>query len=515
MSNYSFPAAAYSKAVRWVALCLMLLPIPALAGNRYALIVGNAAYSTLPPLQNTIADAEAYADLFKELGYDVTSLSDLNRSDMEFALVDFLDQIKTGDTAVFVYSGHGWSDGKTNFLLPTDVTMQGSERRMRLMSIPLQNGLDGIVDQIRQAGASVQVAIIDACRNNIFGKDGTKSIGMTRGLSVERAPQGAFLIFSAGSGEESLDRLSTDDAGQKLSVFTRHFLPRLRAGMYLEDAINAAQLETAEAARSYNNHQQNPAYYDQINGKLCLSGSCTNDSQPAAITAAAARPVVTVDCGEARSVWADVKNAQDAEILNQFAEIYAECKVYAGLAAAKAATLASAAAPAAVQTETASIPISLPRPNINWAKCVSGGSPVKHARICVESVLSSQAGNTYWPDNMIDHSNQTAWVEGVKGHGTGQRLLLEFDHPTVVSGIDFINGYAKSHSSFKNNSRVESIRVSDSTQDWQRISLKDTPDWQSFQRDGHSPVRWIMFEIQSVYPGAKWADTAISEMRLR
>lgn len=251
MSTYSFPAAAYWQAARWVALCLMLLPVPALAGSRYALIVGNAAYSTLPPLQNTIADAEAYASLFKELGYDVTSLADLDRNGMEFALVDFLDQIRQGDTAVFVYSGHGWSDGKTNFLLPTDVTMQGSERRMRLMSIPLQNGLDGIVDQIRQAGASVQVAIIDACRNNIFGKDGTKSIGMTRGLSVERAPQGAFLIFSAGSGEESLDRLSTDGADQRLSVFTRHFLPRLRAGMYLEDAINAAQVEPAEAAPTF------------------------------------------------------------------------------------------------------------------------------------------------------------------------------------------------------------------------------------------------------------------------
>ncbi|TLP69383.1 hypothetical protein FEE96_03635 [Parasedimentitalea maritima] len=514
MSKRDF-ATVCLRAAQWAALFVMLLSTPVQAGNRYALIVGNAAYSTLAPLQNTIADAEAYARVFVELGFDVTSLQDLNRSDMEFALVDFLDQIRPGDTAVFVYSGHGWSDGKTNFLLPTDVTMQGSERRMRLMSIPLQNGLDGIVDQIRQAGASVQVAIIDACRNNIFSSDGTKSIGMTRGLSVERAPQGAFLIFSAGSGEESLDRLSTDDASQTLSVFTRHFLPRLRAGMYLEDAINAAQLETAEAALSYNSHQQNPAYYDQINGKLCLSQSCESDARAVTIAHPAARPIVTADCSEAQAVWTDVKAVQDVDVLNQFAEVYAECKVYAGLAKAKAATLISSAAADVVESDASSRPKYLPQPNVNWAQCVSGGSAVKYARICAESVLPSQSGNNYGPDNLTDHSTRTAWVEGVSGHGTGQRLLIEFNEPTQISSIDFINGYAKSHSTFKNNGRVESILLSDSSQRWQRVFLQDTSEWQSVPYDGRDPVNWIMLEVQSVYPGAKWADTAISEIRLR
>jgi hypothetical protein len=116
---------------------------------------------------------------------------------------------------------------------------------------------------------------------------------------------------------------------------------------------------------------------------------------------------------------------------------------------------------------------------------------------------------------MTDQSSQTAWVEGVSGHGTGQRLYFEFEEPTVVSGIEFINGYAKSHSAFKNNSRVETIVVSDSAQNWQRLSLRDTTDWQSFPRDQYAPVQWIMFEIQSVFPGEKWSDTAITEIRLR
>ncbi|WP_270920483.1 caspase family protein [Parasedimentitalea psychrophila] len=311
-------------------LGLMSLPAPLMAENRHALVIGNSAYQNITVLDNTIADAEAYAETFAELGYQVTSLKDLDRNGMEFALADFLEQIQPGDTAVFVYSGHGWSDGKTNFLLPTDVTLQSTEGRMRSMSIPLQNGVNGIVDQIRQAGAAVQVAIIDACRNNIFGKSGTRSAGMTRGLSIEVAPQGAFLIFSAGAGEQALDGLRTDDSSQTLSVFTRYFLPRLKAGMYLEDAINDTQLETARAALGDRNHKQNPAYYDQINGKFCLSGSCIGNVSLAPPTS----------CSDVRAVWADVKDAQDASVLAAFKKRYAACDIYANLAQSRIDLLA-------------------------------------------------------------------------------------------------------------------------------------------------------------------------------
>ena len=184
------------------------------AKTRHALIIGNAAYQHAGRLENTIADAEAYADVFHGLGFQVTLLSDLDRSGLEYALADFYDGIAPGDTAVFVFSGHGWSDGAVNYILPTDIRIENSERRAKLMSTPLQNGVNGIIDQIRDAGAAVQVAIIDACRDNIFaGQGGTRSVGMKRGLAIERAPQGAFLIFSAGAGEQALDGLPEDQSG--------------------------------------------------------------------------------------------------------------------------------------------------------------------------------------------------------------------------------------------------------------------------------------------------------------
>lgn len=320
---------------------LAALAPDAFAQARHALIIGNAAYSNVEPLQNTHADAAAYGTAFTRLGYDVTLLNDLDRNGMELALADFYDRISPGDTAVFVFSGHGWSDGSTNFILPTDIRVESSERRLKLMSTPLQNGVNGIVDQIRGAGASVQVAIIDACRNNIFGAQGTRSLGLRRGLAVERAPQGAFLIFSAGAGEQALDGLPGDGPDQRLSVFTRHFLPRLEAGLYLEDAINDAQMATAQDARKAGGHLQNPAYYDQINGKLCLSDSCG----AAAPVPAAVQPAVQMQtapanpCSEARAVWQDIRGTGSEAALRQYLADYSGCGTYRALAEEELALL--------------------------------------------------------------------------------------------------------------------------------------------------------------------------------
>lgn len=481
-----------------------LLPMSAAAQDRHALIIGNGAYQNVPALQNTLADAAAYADTFETLGYSVSLHEDLDRTGMEFALADFLDQIRPGDTAVFVYSGHGWSDGRVNYLLPTDLAEPKSERRVKAMSMALQNGADGVVDQLRDAGAAVQVAIIDACRNNIFaGRSGTKSLGLSRGLAVERVPQGAFLIFSAGAGEESLDRLPQDE-GQTLSVFTRHFLPKLQAGLYLEDAINDAQLETAEVALTYQGHQQNPAYYDQINGKLCLADSC-GGSAP---LVASPTPVPADPCARAGDVWADIKNSEDAALLEIFAQDYAQCSIYAHLADTRLAALEPKPAPLPVITHK-------PLPDLGWPTCTPGGGAVNNARLCAASVLAPQSGNSYGLGNLTDNIRSTAWVEGVTGNGEGQTILIELPEVSYVNSVAVINGYAKSSKSFSGNGRVAALRIRTSRGGDFTYRLSDNSKWQDLPLPGDGEVRWILLEITQTYPGSRWQDTAITELRLK
>ena len=184
-----------------------------------ALIIGNDSYANIAPLLKARSDAAGYGALFAGQGFDVTLREDLNGRDMVFEFSTFFDRIQPGDTVVFVFSGHGWSDGTENFLVPTDIRVSGSETLLARESFPLRNGVNGVIDEIAKRGAGLTLAIVDACRDNPFTpKQGTRSVGLARGLTALQAPTGTFVAFSAGAGQTALDRLSNSDA-EPYSVF--------------------------------------------------------------------------------------------------------------------------------------------------------------------------------------------------------------------------------------------------------------------------------------------------------
>nr|WP_319383287.1 caspase family protein [uncultured Roseibium sp.] len=260
--------------------CLWLFAVPAYA-QRLALVIGNADYAALEDLENAHADARAYHEALSDLGFKSALKLDLDFEATFDAIEALLGRVQPGDEVAFVYSGHGWSDGASNYLLPTDAPKQGGDRFLKRSSVALGNGHDGLLDELEQAGVSLTVAIIDACRNNPFTpRPGRRSVGISRGLSPITAPQGTFVIFSAGSGQEALDRLPDDPPGQSLSVFTRTFVPLLSRGLYLEDAVAIAQEKTYEIALRYDGHQQQPSYYDETRCKTCLGRKCTSGTTP-------------------------------------------------------------------------------------------------------------------------------------------------------------------------------------------------------------------------------------------
>lgn len=152
-----------------------------------------------------------------------------------------------------------------------------------------------------------------------------------------------------------------------------------------------------------------------------------------------------------------------------------------------------------------------------------GGGPDS---VTASSALKPYKGLKYDGQNAHDLSYKTAWVEGDDGDGIGEYLLYHFSAASPrITKIIVVNGYVKSSSAWKNNSRVKKLKMyiddkalailylsdtrGEQSFDFEPIGLSDRENWEKVK--GLPP--WTMkFEILEIYPGAKYKDVAITEI---
>jgi hypothetical protein len=220
--------------------CFLPLTQTLAAESRVALVIGQSAYRTVPPLPNAANDARHMADLLISAGFNVTTAPDLSQNDMRQAISDFAAKITASgpDTVALVfYAGHGLQIDGENYLIPVDLDPK------READVPLQAvRLNDLLNTLGALHTRMRILMLDACRNNPFpALDGTTGHGLAIVDTKAGAP-GSFISYSTSPGAEAEDGTGDDSpyTTAVLSIAKQPNLPIEQAFKQIRVAVNQA-----------------------------------------------------------------------------------------------------------------------------------------------------------------------------------------------------------------------------------------------------------------------------------
>lgn len=199
--------------------------------RKVALVIGNANYPKAP-LANPANDAESFSAALRELGFEVVTLINKNRTEMVGAIENFKRRLAGSGVGLFYFAGHGVQMEGRNYLLPRDVDM-GSEDQVKYNTIRL----DDVLDTLAAGGPAVKIVILDACRNNPF----ERARGGGGGLAaVTDAPEGTLVAYATSPG-----RVAQDGDG-KNGLYTSHLLKAIQQpGLAIEEVFKVTRASVA------------------------------------------------------------------------------------------------------------------------------------------------------------------------------------------------------------------------------------------------------------------------------
>ena len=235
-------------------LLLAALSITAMmlsAQNKTALVIGNGNYkNNFAALSNPVPEARRMAAALENIGFKVIrayNVQNQERFDALFAM--FEKEIKArGGIALFHYGGHGVQVDGQNYLLPTERDIP-DERRARTRGINVAD----VVSAMESARADANIVILDACRENPFGR------GAARGLARVDAPPNSIVVYAADAGETAQDGLFTPTLLKYLT----------RPGMSLTDIL----MNTRRDVRQASGNRQRPGEYSMLETDIYLAGA--------------------------------------------------------------------------------------------------------------------------------------------------------------------------------------------------------------------------------------------------
>jgi len=207
------------------------------AGERYALVIGNAKYPDAEaPLKEPINDARDIAEELKRDGFNVDIGENLTAEQMRRAFERLYGKIKPGSVALIFFSGFGVQSSRQSYMIPVDAQIW-TEPDVRRDGF----SLEAVLGEINSRGAGVKIALIDASRRNPFER---RFRSFSAGLAPVIAPNGTLVMYSA-----ALSSVVSDN-GSDRSLFVRELLKEMRTpDLMAEETLNRTRVGVTRASR--------------------------------------------------------------------------------------------------------------------------------------------------------------------------------------------------------------------------------------------------------------------------
>lgn len=188
---------------------------------RSALVIGNGAYQQRP-LRSPVSDARDVAAALEAAGFRVILRENAGLKAMAEAVRLFGDTLRPGGIGVFYFAGHGAQLRDRNYLIPVDADVQREDE------IPYATlDVARVLDKMEVARSSVNVVILDACRNNPFSAS-FRNVGP--GLAQMSAPSGTLIAYATAPGMVALE-----SERRRNGIYTSNLLAQIRTpGMPVE-----------------------------------------------------------------------------------------------------------------------------------------------------------------------------------------------------------------------------------------------------------------------------------------
>ncbi|HSA81820.1 MAG TPA: caspase family protein [Geminicoccaceae bacterium] len=182
------------RLIHLLLILVLVAPPPSLAAvphhamqetavQRVALVIGNGGYQHLDQLPNPANDARAVAAALWNVGFEVIEVIDADLGQTLAAMTTFARRLRPGMEALFYYAGHAVQWNGANFLLPTSARVASNAD---LLTQAINAG--AIVQVMENAGARLNLLILDSCRDNPFPDgiaEGSSGLAEMRGQSTE------------------------------------------------------------------------------------------------------------------------------------------------------------------------------------------------------------------------------------------------------------------------------------------------------------------------------------------